>query len=407
MFTFLSTLISTLDGRTLLLATTIMASIMGIIILAQRRILPTTTGDSALVGLSNIALAIGTFLMGLRGDAPLWLSLIAGNVTVILGCTLLFVGLRRFDNLNAPLWWITIPPFLALAGFLITDVYNIYVFVVNILMAGLTLGIVWGLIRATSMTVNRSVVTAAIALSGILALARVVKSILALTQMHTDVSTPTTLINGASSTAQLFLSLSVIAVLIWSVGFSLMMNDKVSAHLLQLATHDPMTQTLTRSTFMLLAENAYGRSCRQGVGGAMLMADLDHFKTINDTFGHQAGDEALKAFTQNAKAALRKTDIIARYGGEEFVIFLPDTDKKHALEIAERIRQATYAHPLLTEKGLHQVTVSIGVACSLDPELKLDTLINSADQAMYQAKNTGRNKVCDASMSVAHGALAI
>jgi diguanylate cyclase (GGDEF)-like protein len=129
----------------------------------------------------------------------------------------------------------------------------------------------------------------------------------------------------------------------------------------------------------------------------LALADLDHFKRINDTYGHAAGDEVLKAFSQLLITSMRDTDRIYRYGGEEFLIFMNHVDLGLAESILDRLREKISRYPLHVEgqSGPLHVTVSFGIAQVSENE-SLRNLIRRADEALYQAKNSGRNRVCAA-----------
>jgi diguanylate cyclase (GGDEF)-like protein len=126
---------------------------------------------------------------------------------------------------------------------------------------------------------------------------------------------------------------------------------------------------------------------------SMMVADLDHFKSINDKFGHHAGDLALKAFTDVCREEIRESDILGRLGGEEFGLMLPETTIQHARVLAERIRRATSALEITLDDQTIRIAVSIGLV-ELNPEdATLDAAMRRADLAMYQAKAGGRNQV--------------
>ena len=126
---------------------------------------------------------------------------------------------------------------------------------------------------------------------------------------------------------------------------------------------------------------------------ALLMFDLDHFKSINDASGHHAGDQVLTAFCRLATSLLRPTDLFARIGGEEFASLLPDTGREDALWLAERLRSAFEATPHFVGEHALNATVSVGVAVSDDANCDLVELLEAADQALYRAKALGRNRV--------------
>jgi diguanylate cyclase (GGDEF)-like protein len=125
------------------------------------------------------------------------------------------------------------------------------------------------------------------------------------------------------------------------------------------------------------------------------MLDLDFFKHVNDTHGHQAGDQVLKSIVETMAKGAREIDTLARIGGEEFAIILPETDNKGAVDVAERLRCAieNSSHQLDTGAKV-QITVSIGAATFVSGELTTDGLFKAADVAMYKAKIGGRNRVC-------------
>ncbi len=164
-------------------------------------------------------------------------------------------------------------------------------------------------------------------------------------------------------------------------------------HALELALTDPLTgfynqRYLTRHLQSLL-------SAGQPNGMAVLMLDVDHFKQINDQWGHQVGDVALTLIAQTLRSRVRVFDSIARYGGEEFVVVMPDTDEMDALSAAERLRGAVEELRFVPETGLsHHLTVSVGVACCAPASTTTpERLIQVADQALYAAKRAGRNRI--------------
>lgn len=159
------------------------------------------------------------------------------------------------------------------------------------------------------------------------------------------------------------------------------------------ATHDHLTKVWNRAGLLEILDREFNRSLRVGTSVAVAVADLDHFKLINDTHGHIVGDEVLKEVAGRMLASVRGYDAIGRYGGEEFVIVLPQCAASSALQQAERLRHGISCKPLQTSAGPMRVTVSVGVAatdqadCSAYP-----TLLRAADAALYRAKAMGRNQ---------------
>jgi diguanylate cyclase (GGDEF)-like protein len=160
------------------------------------------------------------------------------------------------------------------------------------------------------------------------------------------------------------------------------------------ATHDFLTRLLNRAEVLAGLKRELARSQRTGQSVAIILADLDHFKQINDSFGHAAGDEALKEVTRRLKSDLRPYDLAGRYGGEEFLLILPTCNLRPATQRAEQLRLAVSQLPILTLSGSISVTLSLGVTVSNpDSQLTLEGLLEEADQALYRAKEKGRNCV--------------
>jgi len=168
-----------------------------------------------------------------------------------------------------------------------------------------------------------------------------------------------------------------------------------------LANHDPLTGAMNRRSFMERAVSELNEACRFRYPCGLIMMDIDHFKVFNDTYGHQAGDEALRHIVKIISEFSRAHDFCGRYGGEEFIFFFCHADQTTSLIVAERIRSAIQNHPVKLETGTAPITASLGIAMArLAPDMKieqtadyLEILIHHADTAMYKAKKTGRNKV--------------
>jgi two-component system, cell cycle response regulator len=161
-----------------------------------------------------------------------------------------------------------------------------------------------------------------------------------------------------------------------------------------LATKDPLTNLWNRRAIRDILEKDLLRSKRYKNYLCVLMADLDNFKKINDSYGHSVGDQVLIESSNIMIKTVRECDSVARYGGEEFLIILPMSDLKQGLIVGERIRLSLYSKPITTSKIELQLSLSIGVA-EYDGQSKIDkdVLINAADAAMYRAKQSGRNRV--------------
>jgi diguanylate cyclase (GGDEF)-like protein len=152
---------------------------------------------------------------------------------------------------------------------------------------------------------------------------------------------------------------------------------------------DTLTGIYNRYYFNSALEKEIHRAHRYERSFALLMFDLDHFKNVNDTYGHAVGDRVLVSLSNLVASCLRESDIFARIGGEEFVIILPETGEELSLEIAERIRKNVEAHSF---EPVKKVTISIGLVRHR-PEEDLEELLKRVDSALYAAKNSGRNRV--------------
>jgi diguanylate cyclase (GGDEF)-like protein len=164
------------------------------------------------------------------------------------------------------------------------------------------------------------------------------------------------------------------------------------------ATHDGLTGIWNRRAIMDLLDQELGRCFRTHTPVAIIMADLDHFKQINDTYGHMAGDDVLREASQRIGPNLRNYDAVGRYGGEEFLIVLPGCSPTDALRIAERIRESIAISPVKTSAGNIPITMSLGLAVTgesreMDIESQKRVLVHAADEALYIAKREGRNRV--------------
>ena len=157
------------------------------------------------------------------------------------------------------------------------------------------------------------------------------------------------------------------------------------------ATHDALTGTWNRGALLELLGSELHRGKRTQIPTALLMLDLDHFKKINDTYGHLSGDAVLREVARRISEAVRGYDFVGRYGGEEFLVVLPDCDIKQATQTAERIRTAISANPILATSFEIMVTASIGATATLSNDVTEMEILAIADDALYQAKNAGRN----------------
>jgi len=168
---------------------------------------------------------------------------------------------------------------------------------------------------------------------------------------------------------------------------------KAMSEIKTLSETDDLTGILNRRAFLSLSSHTVNMSQRYGRDFSIIMMDSDSLKTVNDAFGHDAGDELLKAMVGHAKQELRRPDLIARYGGDEFVLLLPDTNADGARQTAERIRERIAASPLEVGVKPLTITASMGVATYPDNGTSYEQVFEAADTALYASKAKGKNQV--------------
>jgi len=202
------------------------------------------------------------------------------------------------------------------------------------------------------------------------------------------------------------MTLLLILVLTGVFGFSYLLIRRGAGHLRQaqeklesMAKTDALTDIANRGHLMVRGQEEFERLRRHGMKTqpvlslGCIMMDLDHFKRINDTKGHQAGDSVLRGVALRLKESVRPYDVIGRYGGEEFVVLLPDTNLEQSLVVAERIRSSISLAPIEFDADQIQVTASFGVSCSNENDQGLNDLLKRADEGLYKAKEAGRDRV--------------
>lgn len=186
-----------------------------------------------------------------------------------------------------------------------------------------------------------------------------------------------------------------------AIGFLASVVIEYQQNLSHLTLEDPLTQLLNRRGLENALHVTLAQATRQQLPTAAVMVDIDHFKEVNDNFGHEAGDQVIRVIAQTLQRMSRTGDVIARTGGEEFLLVLPNTELDGARILAERIRADISAAPLIINQQRIPITVSLGVAGTIG-EIELDKLSQKADRAMYLAKQGGRNRVASVENKPVH-----
>jgi diguanylate cyclase (GGDEF)-like protein len=186
--------------------------------------------------------------------------------------------------------------------------------------------------------------------------------------------------------------LPILSIFAKQIGVSLE-RARLFQEVQSLALTDPLTSLQNRRSLFELGRVEFSRALRMDRPFCCMMLDVDHFKLINDDYGHPTGDQVLQELATRCKNSVREGDLIGRYGGEELMVLLPETDRETALQVAERLRISIEETSIKVLNGEVHVTVSVGVAAKDEYTTDLEILIARADQAMYIAKHKGRNCV--------------
>ena len=336
--------------------------------------------------------AIGHLLIMLRGLIPDVLSIVVGNLML----SSVFVGMIAavYQFQGRPVRWALLlaPPLLVLV-FVSVFIDN---FPARVSFVGLVIGLqaVWALLAALShrhATVGRG---QWLLVAGLL-LEAVVLGVRALVAISTHSEATNILQSSALQTLTFLATFSV--VLVSSVGFVFMSRDRADENNRVLAALDPLTGVANRRSLIAALDRDMARAQRMREPMALMMVDIDHFKDVNDQYGHPAGDRVLCSVVNVLRQRVRAQDLVGRYGGEEFMVLLPDTGLAGAEQLARALCKAVEESRCPADgvpgPGI-AVTVSIGVfGGRLESGDSWDMLIAAADRALYQAKNNGRNRV--------------
>ena len=374
--------------------TLVVTLILGYAMLALQMSVARKTDDSAPLRMwtwGNWSMLLAFALLFSRLFGPLWLSSIGGNIFLLLGFALYSQAIFLFLHGTAQraLWVALCVSCVAVAAvYPLMDLAqraNVYSLLCVLMLAP---G-VWHIVRH-GWAQEPSLRTVALTM-GLCAFGLVFRAI----QAWIDPVTFGDIMQPGQGPAITFLVASM-CLLGSGFGFILAVLERTASHMKTLATHDGLTDCLNRNAAVALLDNTLQRAQRTGESTSLVMLDLDHFKTVNDKYGHRTGDDVLRKFAQTARLHLRGSDVLARMGGEEFAIILPATDAVGAVYVAESVRAAVEAMVVSDLKdGTVSVTVSAGVACVAGGGAPAtpDQLYQRADAALYAAKAAGRNRI--------------
>ncbi|WP_420995293.1 GGDEF domain-containing protein [Cupriavidus sp. 30B13] len=379
------------DPIALLAVTTLLSVMMlGIVWSLRRCGLPGVT----LWLYSNLTAMAALMLFTLRGILPDVLSIVVANGALAWALALFHAGALRFCG-RAPPWRLLAACTLAVVAGIVTWRYafpdfNTRVAIVSAFHAWFCAATGVALVRWRPRTHAASHHLATAGFAFFLAAAHVLRGTLSALSVMDD---PATMVSPGLNA--IFLVLGAIASPALTMGAVLMIHDAMVRRLEAIANTDFLTGVLSRKAFEDIAARELARAARGGRAPVLLIVDIDHFKAVNDTFGHATGDAVLAAFARLAMAALRATDHIGRMGGEEFVVLLPGSSQDDARHAAERIRARAEASRIGHAGGQPatvRYTVSGGYA-AWQPGETLAQLTARADAALYMAKLSGRNRM--------------
>ncbi len=375
---------ASLDLRSLIIMSGIMGLLLGGVMFFLRLSYPRSIRGLSLWAAAHAWVFLSAVLFAGRGFLPDFVSIVVANLVMLTAVISYHAGVEQFFG-RRPAWarWIVLlvliaPPLYWYA--LVEPNYNARLILVCLVWACIFLSMAWTIWRQGPENFSTRFTAVVLLIHATVLLLRFFSAWMPLAEE--GLLTPTRV-------QSLYVGSNAVMLLALGMGLILMAGDRLRAEFEHMASHDALTNVLTRRVFLDACEQELARCRRHGRSMALLLLDIDHFKAINDTHGHQMGDRVLVDLVERIASLLRRPDQLARFGGEEFVLLLPETSQDEAVTVAERIM----AHVADRRDGLPPITVSIGVATNRPDEDQIDTLLARADKALYKAKDEGRNRI--------------
>lgn len=339
--------------------------------------------------LAMLAYTSSHVMFGLQAYLPEMVFLLGGSSFYAVALVLMLQAVRRFQGAAQDGFWYLAPLLLVPMLYVALARHSTARVVCASLIYAWQIGLIIAALLDRKLTQygrGRYVLIGSFATMLLMLLVRAASAVLGLIDTH-DVQA------SSRNLASVFL-ISLCAVLSITLGFVYMTMERAERRNFELAMTDMLTGLANRRAISDQLQSTVARAQRQGQYLSVLMLDIDHFKRVNDGYGHQAGDVVLRSVAQTLQSRLRAQDQIGRFGGEEFLAILPDTSPEGALVLAEALRAAVEASP--TQWGAHSIatTISIGVrGGAITGSDTADGLVAAADMALYRAKQGGRNRV--------------
>ncbi|MBS0429558.1 MAG: GGDEF domain-containing protein [Proteobacteria bacterium] len=379
-----------IDPRSIILLAGIMGIVMAVVVFFMRRSYPSSIRGLREWAWAPLVAFVSTMLFSARSVLPDAMTVVLANMVLFQACVLYYSGSQQFllGHSRTSGWTlVNLAMGAVLAWFtLVRPDYEARLLVVTLLVTLLFLNHAGLYVRHRGRVFGMGLMTGLLLLQALVAGLRFVSAIFGLAGSD---------LMEATWIQSLYITMYSLTVLLMSIAAILMATDRVHTEFEYLASRDPLTGVLNRRALLDACEAEARRLPRAGGRSmALLMIDVDHFKRINDRFGHQQGDAVLREAVQRMQQAAGEAGVLGRYGGEEFAMLLPGADAQAALEQADRLRHAVAApfEPGSPLQPVGPVSVSIGVA-SVSAQTSVDALFASADAALYRAKALGRDRV--------------
>lgn len=384
---------SVLDPRSIIVLAGLMGMVMSVVVFFMRRAYPASIGGLREWSWAPLIAFASTMLFAARDVIPDLFTVVLANMVLFQACTLYYAGSQRFllgrSDTRA---WSVINLLMGVLLFWYSEVkpdYAMRLLVVTALVAALFFSHARLYLRHQGRVFGMQLMTGLLLLQAAVAAARLVSVLFGMAGSS---------LMDATWLQSLYISMYSFTVLLLTIAAILMATDRMRSEFQFLATRDPLTGVLNRRALLEACEARLAAAAREGGAKAhrlaLMMVDVDHFKPINDRFGHQTGDAVLREVVGRMQRALGDNGLLGRYGGEEFVVLLPDASPAEAAELAARLgahaRETLPPDSPLAAVGA--VTVSIGVAPHR-PGADVDDLLGRADEALYRAKAQGRDRV--------------
>ena len=336
-----------------------------------------------------LMVSLNFLLLALRDGIPLTLSLLLPHALAVLGFLLVKEGIARFYRIRRRLWGDAVLVVLVIAALLLTARRGLHFRLAIVVLSALSA------ILLTLLMIRKGRTSRALRLFYYVSVAaQLIRLWLGLSipsgTKPMEAGTSLVLISMLFFVSQMTIALGLVFI---SVQRLIAEQDKLMEKTRELSLYDELTGLLNRRGFQAVYQVEERRIIRHNLPVSLAVADLDRFKSVNDSYGHDVGDKVLRTVAETIKDELRGGDVVARWGGEEFLIFQPETDDTACRASLERVRRKV--ETLTIDGGFREfgVTISFGFYTVLSGTMDFDTILKYADDNLYRAKNQGRNRI--------------